>query len=413
MIARWKSPYVVMGVALAMYIVKVIVKLHVGAMVHSPVITGDGAHNVADIVEALLVTLGIAIARMKPSEDYPFGRRNIESIIETAIGAGLLFTAVAIAGRSCIALLALFPHAATTVRAAIPSLPHVEPLVLSPNYFWWVAGVTGLGALTSLAVSRYQIVVGRAIGSGSLVADGEETQSDGRIEVAAFIGVLCEYTTRMSWIEYPIALVVAFLVARTGWEILGRGIGGLLQRSLGQEIETAICDAVRSVHGVIDVAALTTFRVGGAPVIIIKLTSRATERMLRHVKPIVLERIAACLEQRGFREFARYVRFEPPAPNRHRIAYAIRDFDRRVLVASSLELATHLRICDIEDGEVVRWKDLPRPEKLADTLRLLQGKRVTEFLVARNPDQPPVVSYSAVAMTERAASSSYPPNLGM
>ncbi|MDP3771729.1 MAG: cation diffusion facilitator family transporter [bacterium] len=414
MTSRWKSPYVVMGVVLVMYAVKVIVKLHVGAMVHSPVITGDGAHNVADIVEALLVTLGIAIARMKPSEDYPFGRRNIESMIETAIGVGLLFTAVTIAGRSITALLLwVSADVAREARSAMPFLPNVQPLIMGPSYFWWVAGVTGGSALASLAVSKYQIVVGRIIGSGSLVADGQETRSDGRIEVAAFVGILAEYTTGAFWIEYPLALVVAFLVARTGVEILRRGIGGLLQRSLGAEIETAIREAVRSVHGVLDVANLTTFRVGGAPVVIIKVTSRASERMLRHVKPIVLERIAACLGTHGFREFARYVRFEPPAPSRHRIAYAIRDFDRSVLMAPSLELATHLRICDIEDGEIVRWKDLPRPEKLADALRLLQGKRVTQFFVARDPGQKPVVSYAAVAMTEHAASSSYPQNLGM
>ncbi|MDO8622002.1 MAG: cation diffusion facilitator family transporter, partial [bacterium] len=343
MTARWKSPYVVMGVVLVMYAVKVIVKLHVGAMVHSPVITGDGTHNIADIVEAILVMLGIAIARMKPSDEYPFGRRDIESIIETVVGIGLIITATTIAGRSLIALLALFPTAMSAAREAIPSLPNVQHLIMGPEYFWWVFGVTGGSALASIAVGRYQVAVGRTIGSPALVADGEETRSDGRIEIAAFIGILSEYTTGMSWIEYPLALVVTFLVARTGVEIFRRGIGGLLKRSLGPDAETAIRTAIRSVHGVVDVTDLKTFRFGGAPVVIAKVTSRASERMLRHVKPIVLERIAACLSHEGFREFARYVRFEPPPPERRRIAYAMRDFDHRVVIAPSLELATHLR----------------------------------------------------------------------
>lgn len=382
---RSRSPYVVMGVVLAMYAVKVTVKLSVGHAVHSPVITGDGYHNASDILEALLVLLTIAIARLPGNSDYPFGRRNIESVAE--LGIGILLTAAAtwIACTSAIALIREFlPGTYTSLRSTIPiSAP--QPLRMGSAQFPWVVGVTGGSAVCSFLVSQYEIAVGRATGHGSMVADGEETRGDGCIELAVCAGIIGEYAFGAPWLEYPLALGVAVFMTRTGIEIAHRGWGGILQRSIGTEHETAIREEAARLPGIVAVADCTTFRVGRAAVVIVKLVTRLGPAATAHVKAVFLEWLAAYLRDHEFPESARYVRFDPPPKHPHRVAYVVAVDDRGAVIAPTVADATHLRISDVADGEVVRWADVEVPRSPEDVVALLREKRVR---VLRTLDAP-------------------------
>src|SRR3989338_4771991 len=84
-----RLPYVVMAVTLAMYVCKVFAKVAVGSYVNSPMIEGDGFHNIADILESIIVITILVIARRPPTDTYPFGRKNAESIFELMVGCVL------------------------------------------------------------------------------------------------------------------------------------------------------------------------------------------------------------------------------------------------------------------------------------------------------------------------------------
>ena len=99
------SPFTVMVLVLVMYIVKVAVKLSVGGYVNSPMITGDGWHNVADIFEALVVIGALVISRLPKSEDYQFGRMGIESLFSVLVGGWLCIMALNIGAHSVFGLI--------------------------------------------------------------------------------------------------------------------------------------------------------------------------------------------------------------------------------------------------------------------------------------------------------------------
>lgn len=64
------NPFVVMWLVVSMYLVKAICKIGLGSQINSPMIAGDGFHNLADILEALAVIAVIWVAKRPVTNDY-------------------------------------------------------------------------------------------------------------------------------------------------------------------------------------------------------------------------------------------------------------------------------------------------------------------------------------------------------
>ena len=346
---RVYSPYTVMTIVLIMYAVKVVTKLTIGAHVNSPMITGDGYHNVADIFEALLVIAAVAVSRMPPSEKYPFGRKNIESIFSVVVGAGLVLMALRIGWESAKISYLIVGAQFGFVASYTP------PLKIGTEYLGWVVGVTLGSTLLSVVVGNFQIRAGKAMGHEALTADGKETLSDGRIEFVTFIGIIGEYLFHAPWIEYPFAILVAIVMSRTGIEIFLHGFRALLQRTIGLEHDQAMKEIVRSMPGVADVAELKSFRVGSRAIVIVKVITHADSRARRLIKLGLAKHVTAYLNSHEFSEAEFYVRFDRSDPGRTRRAIAVRsDAEQKMIMANSLEDATHLIICDMEFDQISR-----------------------------------------------------------
>jgi len=335
------SPYLAMGVVLLMYGVKVASKLSIGRWIHSPMIEGDGWHNVADIGEACVVIATIWFSRLPPSDTFPLGRKNIESIFSVAVSVLLAIMAFKISGTAVISLW---------------NIAHgqVAPLVMSPEVVVWVMGITLGSALVSGIVSTYQIKVGKRTGHASLVADGKETLSDGLIEITIFLGIVGEYILDAPWLEYPFALIVSVVMVRTAREIGARGLAALLQKSIGIHHERAIKAIVADMYGVASVAQIKTFMVGSAVILIMKVLSRTSTEMSRLLKESMALQIAQYLRQEGFVDGEFFIRFDVPDSDAHRRTVALVCDHRSWRVAHSIQEATHVAISDIAFGEVGR-----------------------------------------------------------
>ena len=377
------SPFVTMWLVVLMYVVKACVKITLGQQINSPMIAGDGFHNVADILEALAVLAVIFVARRPANDEYPFGKKNIEFFTALAIGGTLLVLSVQFALKSLVGLLSYAPYLDQVLRSFLP-LPSHEPLVMSAGTFPWVLGVTAGSVILSLVVSRYQIAVGKKTGHASLVADGEETASDGRIEMIALAGVLGEYVFHIAWVEYPLGLLVAGVIAHTGWELFQKGYRVLLQHSIGAEHETELRNRCLNVHGVNSVESLKTFQVGQMAVCMLVVTTRHSADTVTYIKYGIEHHLRNYLFANDFKECEIHIKFQKPDPERHRVAYAIVFRDRRFRIASSLAESTHILVCDVELGAIVRTRRETKPEDLAD---FLARKRIlTLFIFNDNPE---------------------------
>ncbi len=369
------SPFVTMWLVVLMYIVKAMIKISVGGQINSPMIAGDGYHNLADIIEALAVLAVIYVARRPATNNYPFGRKNIEFFTSLAIGLVLLLLALDFALKSLVGLISYAPTLDQTLRSFLP-LPEHHPLVMDDGTFVWVLCITAGSAVLSMIVSRYQIAVGKATGHASLVADGEETASDGRIEILALIGVLGEYFLNSPWLEYPLGLVVAGFIAHTGWGLFRSGYRVLLQHSIGEEHEKSIRQRCMNVCGVHSVEDLKTFQVGQMAVCMLVVTTKHTADTVTYIKYGIEHHVREYLLSGDFKECEIHIKFQRPDQQRHRVAYAIDYKDKRFRIAGNLNEATHILVCDVEMGMVVRTRRESKPEQLG---AFLARKRILKL----------------------------------
>lgn len=406
LIAFLTNPFGVMSLVILMYVVKATLKITVGHQINSPMIEGDGYHNLADILEALAVIVVIWVAKRPASSDYPFGKKNVEFFTSLAIGGALLVMAVQFALKSVVGLLSLAPSIDQTVRAVLP-LPVHEPLLMSTSTLPWVLALTIGSVILSLVVSRYQIAMGKRGGHASMIADGKETASDGRIEIITVIGVVGEYLFNAPWLEYPLGLVVAFAIAHTGYELFQGGLRVLLQHSIGQEHEEEITKRCLAVAGVNKVESLKTFQIGSTAVCILTITTEHRTGTISHLKYGIEYHIKQYLLENGFSDCELNVKFEKPEPARHRIAYAVVEnacSDGAAIsfaVAPSVAAATHIVVCDLENGMVVRTK---QEEKPADLASFLDKKRVLRlYLFTPEPPQLPGSSVKVLSSTSYQA----------
>lgn len=364
----YRNPFFVMGLVLVMYVIKAAVKISVGTSINSPMIAGDGFHNVADILEALAVIAVIFVSKLPSSGEYPFGRKNIEFFASLAIGGALLVLSVQFAAQSLAGILSYVPDVDQMVRAFLP-LPKHEALVMAPGTFGVVLAVTLGSVILSIIVSRYQIAIGKSSGHASLVADGEETQSDSRIEFVTLFAILAEYAFHAPFLEYPLGFLVAVLIARTGWELFGRGWRVLLQHSLGEAHESEIRKVCLAAPGVVAVTSLKTFQVGQTAVVMLTVSTRRGSGPITFIKYGLEHAVKTYLLSDEYKECELSIKFQKPVPERYRVAYAVvlndsvADADDQdsgngwqCTVAWDLAQATHLVICDVEAGVIVRTK---------------------------------------------------------
>ena len=312
------SPYTAQGISIAQYAIKAVLKIGIGTAVASSMITGDGFHNLADIVPALIVVLGIWI-RKREWKGFPFQLKETESILTLIIGGLLMFTGLKIGWNSTLGCLSLVPTLDAAVRGLI-SLPTHEAVHVSRSLLWPLVGLMGGSFAFSIAIGQFQIHIGKMTGELALVADGKETMTDGIVEGVGLVGVVLVQRFGWSAAEYLLGYVVMGFVLHTGWEIFKPSLDAVLKRSLGEEVETAIRDAIADTPGTESTERLATFHIGRTTgVCLATVTTRLEADRHAGLRLALTHVIDGCLrEAEDIRETEIRIEFVEPAANPHR-----------------------------------------------------------------------------------------------
>ncbi|OHA04878.1 MAG: hypothetical protein A2934_00900 [Candidatus Sungbacteria bacterium RIFCSPLOWO2_01_FULL_47_10] len=254
----------VMGMVIAMYAVKVILKLGVGFFVGSEMLIGDGFHNLSDIGEAFIVIMAMKLARRKPNERFPLGYMNIESLGSLVIGVLLMLLAfrmilVSVAGGLSFAGIGVASSVLSWVYHAESTFDSGELLIL--------IAVTLSSTIVSVFMSRLEIRAGKRLGSQLMVDDGKETKSDAWVEGMTFAGVIANFFTHSAAPEFIVVAFLGYKLFSTGREIIKPALDTLLLRSIDREHEKGIMDIAKN-SGVLGVESLRTMRVGRRMVVV-------------------------------------------------------------------------------------------------------------------------------------------------
>jgi cation diffusion facilitator family transporter len=206
--AREKSAGVrrVLGGILVANIVVVIVKFAVGVDTNSLAVFGDALQSSVDSANNLFAIFVVRVAAKAPDEDHPYGHAKFETL-------GALLIALLLA-------LSVFE----LVRGAVARLLSGAPAL---NVSGTALGLLVFTLLVNIGVVWIETRAGRRLQSDLLLADALHTRTDVFITIGVLAGLALS-RAGLAWADPALALIVAVLVGRAGYQILRRSIPTLV-----------------------------------------------------------------------------------------------------------------------------------------------------------------------------------------
>lgn len=205
--------------------VKVIVGIRTGALT----VLGAALESTLDMLNNVIGVALVGVAARGPDEDHPYGHDKFETLGMLAI--------VGFLSISCFELL----------REGITALAtHRTPHAIENGD----VGVIAATLLVNVFVVWYERASARELGSAFLVADASHTAGDIFVTLLA-LGTLALSRVGLAWLDAPLAIAVALVIAWSGVGILRRSIPILVDQAA---IETnALKSVVAAVPGIRDV----------------------------------------------------------------------------------------------------------------------------------------------------------------
>jgi cation diffusion facilitator family transporter len=228
----------VLGGILVANIVVVVVKFTVGLDTNSLAVFGDALQSSVDAANNLIGIFVVRVAAKAPDEDHPYGHAKFETL-------GALLIALLLA-------LSIFE----LVRGALARLMSgAPPLNVSSTALWFLVFTLAV----NVGVVWFETRAARRLQSDLLVADALHTRTDVFITLGV-LGGLALARAGLAWADPALALIVAVLVGRAGYQILRRAIPSLVdERAFDQ---TTIQRVAEGVDGVMSAYAIRS-RHGG------------------------------------------------------------------------------------------------------------------------------------------------------
>lgn len=200
----------------------VIAKIGVGWLSGSVSVMSEAVHSGLDLIAALIAVAAILVASRPADADHRYGHGKVENLSALAEAVLIVVAAIGIVGEAARKLLA--GHA----------LPAVGPAM-------WVMGGS---AVVNLLVSAYLAKVAREEDSAALHADAMHLRTDVWTSVAIFVGLALVKLTGLAWLDPALALVVAGMICKAGWDLSRTALRPLLDEQLPSRDQALIRDVL-------------------------------------------------------------------------------------------------------------------------------------------------------------------------
>lgn len=234
--AATRSVWVSVGVNLLLTTLQVVV----GVYARSQALVADGIHSASDLVADAVVLFAARHSHKGADLDHPYGHQRFENAASLLLGVLLLVVG---AGMLWSAFLKLQDPG---------SVPTVHLLAL------WIAGIA---LVAKEALFRYMLRIAKRVKSGMLVANAWHARSDAASSLVVGLGIAGNLA------GYPLldpiaALIVGFLIARTGWGFAWDALHDLMDRAVDEAEVAAIRQTLAATPGVAGVHDVRTRKMG-------------------------------------------------------------------------------------------------------------------------------------------------------
>lgn len=197
-------------VSVASNVTLVILKLIVGLAVGSVSVISEAIHSGVDLLAALIALFSVRVSSRPADRDHAYGHGKVENLSALVEGALILLAAVWI------------------VVEAVRKLKTGEGAdMVVPGIL-----VMGLSALGNWFVSRHLFRVAKAEESMALQADALHLRTDVWTSAGVSGGLLLVQITHLHWLDPVVAMCVACLICKAGWDLCMEALHPLVDARL-------------------------------------------------------------------------------------------------------------------------------------------------------------------------------------
>ena len=192
----------------------IISKLLVGLFTNSVSIISEAVHSLMDLLAAIIAFFSVKKSAEPADEDHQYGHGKYEDVSGFAEGALIIIAAIYIIYES------------------------VEKLSSGKiDYIDSVAGIAvmALSVIINICVSKNLFKVAKETDSMALLADAEHLRTDVMTSAGVLVGLILIKFTGIKILDPIVAILVAFLIIKAGFELCSTSLNNLLDSSLPEE----------------------------------------------------------------------------------------------------------------------------------------------------------------------------------
>lgn len=197
-----------------------VAKYAVGAITGSIALIADAWHTLTDSVSSVIVLVGGKVSSKPADKEHPYGHGRAEHIAAIIIGV------------------MLFVVAFDFVMSGVEKLQHREEVV----YGTWAYIVTLFSILIKEGMAQYALWAYRKTGASILKADAWHHRTDSISSLVILVGLY--FGKFFWWIDGVLAIFVAVMIAKVGYDILRDEIRSLLGEKVDEKLKVSIEEAM-------------------------------------------------------------------------------------------------------------------------------------------------------------------------
>lgn len=208
--------------AIASVSLLIVMKVVASILTGSISIRADAVHSALDLIAAVITFLGVRISGRAADEQHPFGHGKVENITSIVV-AGLIFTA-----------------------AGVIAYTAVRRLIVGATIEFIAIGiyVTAAAIAINIFISLYLVKVSRDTDSPALRAEAGHLFADVLSSCAVLVGLILVRLTGLNILDPIVALLVALLILKVGYDVLRRSFGELIDVRLPRAEEDEIISCI-------------------------------------------------------------------------------------------------------------------------------------------------------------------------
>ena len=245
-LSREKEIYKVTIVGSIVNFVLLAFKFVAGILGHSAAMLADAVHSLSDFVTDVIVLVFVRISNKPQDKDHDYGHGKYETLATAIIGILLLLVGFGILWNGAFSIWAF-------MKGEQLESPGMVALIAALIYI-----------LLKEILYQYTVIKGKNLNSQAVVANAWHHRSDAFSSIGTAIGIGGAILLGEHWrVLDPIAaVIVSFFIMKVAIQLLIPCVDELLEKSLPDEVEKDIEQALLSFPGVSEPHHLRTRRIG-------------------------------------------------------------------------------------------------------------------------------------------------------